>query len=326
MYDTGEILARDITGEIRRLKAGALFHEGSHDSKLMMCSRRGYDLYLSGNPGKHIQGHNLFGSSDAVGLFLDAGQIMRQAVGNFPSGPSFTGNDFTAPRFTRIDLTRSYRFPTSDHARSWIRDIASTARTRHGGSVLRGSTVYFGQGSQRWQFKIYSKFDEIRSAKKGHKLSEGLTARQRQQLLEWSEGIVRFELTLKALELKDLSAHPDPLATWQSYYDRITFNSNASARDEQMTTSAHASLPSFLRPVLSLWLHGSDLRKDYSKPTFYRHRRQFLELLDIDIASPPPVTAAITSADLSPLGWDPEPIRELLHTPDPAVRTAYGLA
>lgn len=306
-YDTGSVLLVGRDGEVEQKRSRGLTVEGSFDSRLLVQSRTGSDLFVSGNPVKHIQGHNLFGPCDPTRLFFDAGWEIRKAVGLFPSASTWAGNDFVGPRFTRIDLTRSYRFPTSAAARSWLREVGAVARSRHGGAVNTDGTIYFGKGSTRWTMKLYHKFDELLARRKGHRLPDELP--QRSALIQWAEGVVRFEATLRSPELEKIDVvNWSPLAVWQRYYDKITWNQNAQMMEADMLES---NLPNYLRGSLAMWRTGVDLRTVLPKNTFYRHRRELLEAVGVDIASPPPkrdAPAEIPSATLDPAGWDPEPI------------------
>lgn len=305
IYDTGRVLRLSPGGEVDLETSGACLLEGSHDSRLLVRSSNGTDLYLSGNPVKHVQGHNLWGPSDPVGLFFDAGVRVRQALGLFPSPATWDSLSFDGPRFTRLDLTRSYRFPSRTEANSWLRDVASVARTRHGAPTMASGTVYFGKGSERWTFKVYHKGDEVQSRKRGHRLAALL--RGRDKLMEWAQGVVRFELTLRSKELDKIDIHQSvPLEIWESYYRRITWNQNAmSASPDLLETT----LPARLQLALVTWRTGADLRAILPKNTFYRHRREIMDATGIDIASKPVVSSAPpTAAELDPKGWDPEPL------------------
>ena len=312
MYDTGHWMKLDPSGEVEQRRAGHLTHQGSFDSSLLVKSTSGLDLFLSGNPVKHIQGHNLYGPDDPIALYFDAGKVVRQALGLFPSPETF--EMFTGPRFTRIDITRSYRFQNSRAANSWLRDIASFARTRHGGSVMSGGTVYFGKSSEYWSMKIYNKGEEIRSRKKGHQLHQGL--QNHKQLLEWSEGVVRFEVTLKSKELQRLKIKSwSPRHVWQAYFDKIQWNQNAmQTQTNAITAAIEQNLPSRLKVAMKLWRQGEDLRALYSKSAFYRHRREISKATGVDIASKPALdTATTTTAELHLSGWDPEPLETFPH-------------
>jgi hypothetical protein len=306
-YDTGKVLRLAPGGEVTLETSNAVTVEGSHESRLLVRSRSGDDLFISGNPAKFVQGHNLFGPADPDLLYFHAGLAIRQSCGLFPSEATWDGLGFKGPRYTRIDLTRSYRFESAGNARAWLRDVAANARTRHGGALVTGATVYFGKNSERWSFKCYHKFDELHARKKGHALPHYLE--DRKKLVEWSQGVVRFELTLRSKELEKLNLRTTPpLAVWQTYFDRITLNRNTAMRDEDDLLATE--LPASARAALELWRRGVDCREVFPHNSFYRHRRALLATLGVDIASPPPAQPSAPNSEqlLDPKGWDPEPL------------------
>lgn len=327
LYDTGRMLVLGPGGEVTSERAGFVTFEGSHDNRLTICSRDGVSVYVSGNPVKFFQGHNLFGSTNIDGLYLAAGLKLRQEAGWFPGPQTFVSNDYTRPRYSRIDLTRSYRFPSNASARAWLREIAPTARTRHGSAGLgKDGSVTFGKGSRRWSFTIYGKFDEIEARGRGHALSAKLTDQARKRLTEWADGVVRFELRLRGLELEGAWPISDTLAVWSKYFARIQFNrNNLALLEDDMLTDA---LPQHLRGYLARWKVGEDLRRALPHNTYYRVRRELLAQAGVDIASPPvrEPTIAHTSAGVLPeAGWDPEPIREYLYEPGEQLLKDYKL-
>lgn len=324
-YDTGKLLKLGPGGEVVWEASGALELEGSYDNRLMVRSRDGFELYLSGNPVKFFQGHNLWGSDDARGLFLSAGLELRQRVGMFPSPGTWDSCCFDGPRLTRADITRSYRMPSAQQAREWLREVASTARTRRSGALYNDGTVYFGKGSEYWQLKVYHKGDELRARGKMHQLSERLHGRGK--LLEWAQGILRFEVMLRAKELHRLGIEHgqfDAEKVWQTYYGKIVWNQNAAAaREADMLES---TLRGQLQGALALWWSGADLRRVFPKNTFYRYRRDIMGATGIDISSPPPPRTAApqVATGLDPAGWDPEPL-EVSETfrPNPQLHIDY---
>lgn len=330
-YDTGHHLTIAPSGEVTQQRPAAFDvvgdeQDSSHSPRYrVMCTSPG-SLYLSGNPVKLLQGHNLFGSADAFGLFFASGLWVRQRVGLFPGPSTWRSCQFEGPRFTRIDLTRSYRFPRASDAKAWIRDVAASARSRHGAAKLFGSsTAYWGMGSRRWSFKVYDKQTELLQHAKKSPIPR--------HLLDWSSGVVRFELTLRSLEITDNAALVAQLRgpkavgvgrqIWQSYFDRITFNENAQMAEPTLLEDA---LPSHLAIKLAAWRGGKDLRSVMTKPTFYRVRRELLTAIGVDIASPPPVVRQVRTegSALDPSGWDPEPIAANLVEPH-GVSDQYGL-
>lgn len=322
-YSSGWQTHVDPHGELLKRWPAFLPILGSYDDRLMVKTPDACSLFLTGNPVKFFQGHNLFGSADFVGLALAAGIAVRQSVGMFPGPDTFKACEFTPPRFSRLDLTRSYRFHSEAVALEWIRTVAGSARSRHGSATMKGDTVYFGQHSRRWALKVYPKRQELEA----HKPRSGPALHHLDKLRDWATGVVRFELCLRGPELEELQPGFDPLAVWQAYYDRITWNENATMSHDR--TLIEQTLKPYQQTAIMSWRSGVDLRTVYPKPTFYRIRRQLLDLVGIDIAQPPVELASgpAVSSGLDPIGWDPEPIREhgLFFEPGEELAQQYGL-
>lgn len=327
LYDTGRVVVLEPGGKVSRVKADRFMVEGSFDNRISVQSHDGSSLWISGNPVKFFQGHNLFGSQDAEGLFLATGLHVRQSAGLFPGPETWKASDYERPRFSRVDLTRSYRFPTDEAARVWLR-AAAAGRSRHGAAVVRGGTVYWGMNSRRWTLKAYLKSDELQAKGKMHRLAARLLDPDHRALSEWARGVVRFELTLRGMEIRDkrldlFLRSGQGLEVWESYFGSITLNRNAQAIGEP--DMLQAALPSHLAGYLARWKTGEDLRQGLSKATFYRVRGELLKVAGVDIASPPEAFDAPQRMDLAPEGWDPEPIRELMFEPDQDIKRQYGL-
>lgn len=287
-------------------------------------------LYLSGNPAKLLQGHNLWGSMDAAGYFLEAGQFIRKHVGLFPGHQTWESSRFTLPKFTRLDITRSYRFSSESEALDYVRYVAGTAKTRHGAAKLYDSgTAYFGQHSRRWTLKIYAKRQELEHNRPSIAKRFLGVSDLSPELYDWATGVVRFELTIRGLEL---SNHPDlnvfdPVqleSLWFRYFKTVQFNEN-----QAMTIKSdllESALPGRLQAVVALWRTEVDLRNIFPKNTFYRHRREILNTCGIDISVPPasgtPNPATRTGLDESK--WDPEPLPGGLIEPNPQLKQFYG--
>lgn len=341
-YDSGYNIKLGPGGELIRESRSPFDvtddSEPSNSKAFRVFTPDDHSLYLSGNPVKLLQGHNLFGSSDLNGLYLEAGLFVRHHAGLFPSPESYDACQFSKPRYSRIDLTRSYRFDTHKEAQEYIRFVAGTARTRHGAAQLFGSeTAYFGKHSRRWSMKIYDKHAEFLkngSAWKKNKFSRAIIQQLmpgESELIDWSKGIVRFELCLRGQELDGINkmlgynASLDWLQEWSAYYNRIQFNENTAMNTQ------NSLLESTLKPahvaILELWRSGKDLRTIYPKATFYKYRRAILDVLGVDIASPP--TEEISTNNLSSVldarKWDPEPIESRLVEPRKDIKESYKL-
>ena len=334
-YESGRTIKLASDGEIleNRLTASQVEDDEPSSSKnFRVWTPTPGQLYLSGNPVKLLQGHNLFGSMDLLGLYLEAGVWVRQNAGLFPGPQTWDSCEFSSPRYSRIDITRSYRFATDAEALDYVRFVAGNAKSRHGAAKLYDSgTAYLGQSSRRWTMKIYAKKQELLHGLRGAGRRIFATMFP-DELLDWSTGVVRFELTLRGVELAkhcppgDIHDSVFLAKLWQTYFHSIQFNENSSMTNRP--DLIEETLPHYLQGTVAIWRTGRDLRSLLSKPTFYRHRRDILDSCGIDIAVPPqraasgsPVLPVALSAD----GWDPEPIASHLVEPREALKAQYPL-
>ena len=332
-FDTGRFMKVNRYGVLETEFASRFSSPGSYDSSLSFRAPYPYQLEMSGNPVKFLQGHNLFGSDDFTNLFFSAGAVTAINSGSpFPvplslhellwndDGTKPARHELTDFRPTRIDLTRSYRFENNETARAWLRTVGASGHSRHKNNLRNDGTIYFGQTSSRWSFKMYHKYDELTSKKKGHELSNKLTGKAIKDLTDWSAGVVRFELTLRRKEIEKLPLDFNSLEIWKEYYSKIQFNNNSEVLDMNQLIDIKPKM----KIVYALWKSGADLRSMYSKNTFYTHRRYFLEI-GIDIAVPPTKEQSESSLKLEEIRWDPEPIQELLVNDFGSIsKTSYG--
>ena len=330
-FDTGRIMKIARTGEVVQEFASREQVVGSYDSSMSFRAPYSHQLEMSGNAAKFMQGHNLFGSSDPLNQFFMAGGMTLNSESEFPCPPKLQGMLFhddgrpfathtvTDLRFTRVDLTRSYKFDSNVDAREWLRSVAGSGHSRHRNSLMTNGTMYFGKTSSRWTLKIYQKYDEITSGKAGHELSNTLTEQEQKQLIEWSEGVVRFEITLRRPEIEKIQRPFNALEIWQEYYSKVEFNRN----EVLMSTEVLDELNMRLRGLVTIWQQGGDLRKMMPKQSFYRARRDVMSKTGIDIAEIREVEEKSYMIELMEKNWDPEPIQELLVEPDDEITTDY---
>jgi hypothetical protein len=176
--------------------------------------------------------------------------------------------------------------------------------------------------------KVYAKRIEMIDRRKGGQFIEPA-------LLDWAAGVVRFELTMRGPELEQerlsvaqlrgLGARDVATELWARYFDRITFNENANMATPSLLEGA---LPPHLALKLAAWRGGANMRQLMSRTAFYRVRRELLDSVGVDIASPPPPLAQgqrSAGGQLDPAGWDPEPIEAFLAEPGDAIARQYGL-
>lgn len=292
--NNGGVTAFDSDGVERWTMAVAKAFQGSFESSIQVksnditeCREYGQLLYISGNPTKFLQGHNIIGTDDLNLLTLRLLEAIAPQAG-------FEVDAFTKARVLRgdyfvkrIDINYMFELPSLFDVRAWIDAAGMKSRTRHGRSTIKKGTIYYGQHSKRWSFKGYSKYDEIMGGEKGHRLPPHLL---NSPLLAFTENKLRLELVLRAPELKKITDDENPTARqllaiglqelFNDYLSRLEMTANVSLRDETM-----CKLPRAVQGTYALWRQGFDVRSVLSKATFYRHKKDLIEF-QIDISLP----------------------------------------
>nr|WP_315476243.1 phage/plasmid replication protein, II/X family [uncultured Undibacterium sp.] len=282
----GRVISCDGDGNVEWQSEKRLPVVGSFESSFHIVSRGDGYLNISGNPIKFIQGHNLFGSDNLIGLVVET--MIR--ICKFLKVPVHM-HDFQAwkaGRFSlqRVDIAFMYSLENRANVRAWIRSAEYQSKSRHGRPITRGGTLYFGKHSRRWSIKAYGKADEINSAK-SHRLPDEIP--NRGDLEYYAEDKLRIELVLRSMQLDDLflkDASKWSLDTPANLHS--TFMGSIDMSDQfSLTASQLVELPPRLVAVYRLWVNGEDLRAMYPKNTFYRYRRQLLKFnIDIVIIQP----------------------------------------
>lgn len=235
-------------------------------------------LYVTGNPTKYLQGHNVFGPPVA-----SLAPVIQAMVRKFPEKmrPSDADSDlWPAVDRTRVDTNISIDLGSDKLVHEWLQTARTNTRSRHGRpeseekhsrTLVSGDTVYWGKHSRRWTLKAYCKFCELRERHPGDlKLT--------QTLREFCEGHLRLELTLRTLELKPRGTLNESLV-WE-YFDKLEVGvMNAEAE------TANSLLSRPIQFTLSRWMGGEDVAHSLPRPTFYRHRRAILDKLGLDISN-----------------------------------------
>ena len=282
----GLIYSYDALGNQQWMVEKKLSIEGSFSSKVQIKSHDNFHIWISGNPTKFLQGHNIFGSNDLrhlMGLFFDA--LLKQDIGLCPDPFQYNKIKDGEYQLTRVDVNESWHLDNKKDVLAWIRAVGSTAYMKHrGAGQFSGDTAYFGKNSRRWSLKCYSKGHELSA--KGHRLPKELMI---PELLEYADKALRIEAVIRSMELKRLGL--DYASNWdidtatmllRSYLDNLEMSDVYMLKDDVLD-----SLPMRLRMVYQSWLNGDDLKQIMTKPTFYRVRKQ-LEKYGVDIATATP--------------------------------------
>jgi II/X family phage/plasmid replication protein len=285
----GRIVSISSDGELQWESAKAQEVVGSHDTNLHIRSHRPGFLWISGNPIKWFQGHNLFGTDDLHGLVRETIFALARMRGVVPALSDIVAIERGEYTLSRVDCCAMWELPCRADARSWLRALEFQAKSRHGRATSRGGTVYFGQKSRRWALKFYSKGDELEARGKGHSLSYEIP--QRDRLIAYASNKLRGELTLRQMELKKLALDTGAMWLQNPSISRVLLLDHIASlqMSDQFTLTPELlqDLPPRLILVYKAWKAGEDIRGMFPLRTFYRYRGELLKRgIDIGIRQP----------------------------------------
>lgn len=287
-FNFGHVLFIKPSGELDYGIAKSAQVAGSYDSTVRVRSQGAaggglaQELYISGNPSKFLQGHNVFGSQD---ICLLASEMVKAIFASLEFDDDLGIARVRAGNFDvkRIDITESWAFRSREEVQAVLSALAIKSRSRLGRPQTRGGTVYHGMNSRRHTFKFYCKGDELEAGKK-HRLHETL---ENSPIKEFADNLLRGELTLRSKELKELELSRGTDLTpekcnelYAEYFGRIEMAAQADIPSEEVMALTRAHRSTYL-----LWKEGIDVRTMASKATFFRHRSKLLQL-GVDIALP----------------------------------------
>jgi II/X family phage/plasmid replication protein len=283
----GRVISMDSDGVVEWQSEKSLPVVGSYDAKMHVIARGDNMITIHGNPCKFIQGHNLFGSDDLVGLVTEVMKRICKALAIpvvLKDLRSWLEGNY---QLNRVDIAYMYSLGSRANVKAWLRAAEFQSKSRHGRPLARGTTVYWGKHSRRWAIKAYGKADEISSTKE-HKLPPELPHRDR--LADFAEDKLRIELVLRSMQLKDLPF----LKLARMWYADVPAGLHAHFlgsidMSDQFTLPPETvrDLKPRLVGIYRLWENGEDLRAMYPKNSFYRYRRELLAHgIDIAIVQP----------------------------------------
>ena len=115
---------------------------GSHSSMIQVQSTTDEEgrsaVWVSGNPAKWFQGHNIFGTDDLAGLVLEMLHRVCASVGLVPSADDLALWAAGRIRLSRVDVTSSFDLGNLPRVRSALRALDASANLKHRG---RGTSV-----------------------------------------------------------------------------------------------------------------------------------------------------------------------------------------
>jgi len=260
-------------------------------------------LEIYGNPSKLFQSHNLFGSDDLrtiVPCFVS--MILQDSNIVLCENPEMVISRLVAGDFEihGVHLNRNYRLDNIEQVNSWLRSaylvisknqqIVSLPYISKNGNY----SVYIGKGSDHITSKLYNKGGECFD--RGRDFSKHLRKEDANKLLEYANGILRFEIELKReyLNMLKLSSGKN----WRQDTAKQLLNFELSKiripQNLQLHYKQYNKLPKHIKIPYYLWCNGFNFVEDYPKSKFYQHKEALLAF-GIDISKP------IAKSEVQPL-------------------------
>lgn len=264
-------------------------------------------LKISGNPVKFLQGHNVTGPSVSL-----LGPIVQGLVRAFPDElRPRDAHELILPALhrSRVDVNTMIDMKSHQAVHDWLLLAETKTRSRHGRAVADFGTVYWGKHSTRWSMKAYCKHCELQK----HPAAD---SDLQKELLEWTRTFLRIELTLRRPELKDRGTLSESII--QEFFAKLEMHIM------RVKTYAEAKkiLPTKIKLALAAWSTGTDLKCFLPRMTFYRYRKEVLDVTGIDLALP----VASQPADAAPclLGIEELFANEVRDVPSRIQRSLFG--
>lgn len=240
-------------------------------------------VYISGNPTKFLQGHNVYGHRDMLFVIRDFFREVLYTLGVDP---------FTTERvllkepifITRIDVTSSYVMDSSKDVIAWLR-AASQYMTGKNQKVDNESTLYLGKHSRRVSIKVYEKASEMIAHRKTFNLSDATF----DKLYGVACTLLRFEVTLRGMKLKDLNLELFSMMSNEKLereFQTVIAKMNLPENIELVENSVH-ELPLRYSGVYLRWQDGINLKEEMSLASYKRYRKFFLDRFNLDLSMPP---------------------------------------
>lgn len=255
----------DARGNVRAERASAANLGGSFSTAIRVgCD--GARVFLSGNPGRFNRQDNLFnfgwaGTVDACNRIL-----ARLGLPGFTAARGVsdeTGRPLGA-RLLRLDLTANFRAGSTPQAQAVIRWLAaqSVARVKRG--AAGSESVWWA--NTRHMFKAYLKASEM--------LAHGLSAEDEAVAYCREQGLVRVEVELKRLLLKDMGMELFADVTDERLEDVYRERTEILRRvDRSDEPDVLAEIPARYRMTAAAWIAGQDVANMMSRATLFRHAK-----------------------------------------------------
>ncbi len=271
------------TGEIRDYRKEFLVKNKFQNSLRVKSNFNGQEFKIKGNFVKFLQGHNIFGSNDLVGI---CHEVVKVVLGKLDVPiTDIELNKIKHGEFSihMVDIAWNYR-QDPELIPKIIHEVGSMWRSRDNDASNYGSnSVYLKQDKKSFAFKIYNKKVEL-----AHKPLP-LSLPNRERLLKYSTGLLRSELRLRSMALRKLRLSRG--TDWSQ--NKVSELIDLALKQAEFNGSIYRrlipdnvmKLKPRLRQAYVLWEEGHNLSTLYDQQVLRRIGKAFMEI-GVDIRKP----------------------------------------
>lgn len=265
-------------------------------------------LDISGNPTKFLQGQNIWGSDDLRQVCRTYIKTVLQQLKLWEVMTKKERKDVMNLRvwITRFDLTTNFDFENAADKSVFLGSVAQQAESKRGKKQAINTTVYFGS-AEYMQVKFYDKLAEVLFNMP--KLKHAESAESQKDALEYRKfvekvhteilGLVRCELRLGrsfirkncGMYLVNVLDYIEKGGLIMREIKKLKLGQKGTTvknlKDAQKVLEQMARAKTFPRSVVGSfvqWKNGETVSDLLPRTTFYRHRKEIMAAVDIDIS------------------------------------------
>lgn len=266
-----------------------LLHPFGHDNPKVFFNTEKRSLSFETSLPKLFQGHNVFGTNRLQFLCIEAIKLVYQQLGLRFSSEQRGEILARRIRLNRLDTTCSFYLGSplfvANVAEAVWQQLRAEGFSWSAYGIHDFESVYNQQNSTRVTDKFYDKLRELMALKRPY------DAREWALIYRFVIGLLRFEVTWRAKELKDLKLEYadqwSPALVKEMITKRLTQFRFQGVIKERVEAPYLDDLNDSCHMYYSLWNEGANLRKHrYNRP-LSRAREQILKQHQVDIYRTP---------------------------------------
>ena len=280
-------------------------------------------LDISGNPTKFMnEGVNVWGCSNMRETITEFVCLQLQKQGFWDLMSAKQKRQVLDLNFyvTQFDFTTNLKFKTEQDMKEFLDVLNAQAEAKHSKKSTTHGSCYFG--SRNWiRTVFYDKSKEVLANSKKLKLKNSMNDDEKKRVILqqnkvaeavlYAQNLVRFEVRIgkdyirdkKLKKLKDLIDHLEETEIVTSQGKEIERNVFMNKRLEALNLGQMplnndeieqakntvdrladaGEIAKSCKGTFRIWMTGQNPREVVSKATFYRHRKEILEAVFIDI-------------------------------------------